>query len=114
VLLSTHHVQEVERLADHIGVLLDGQLRAQLPLAELRAGLRRYLAEVPDGWKGVPSLNGALLRSIGSAREVEWTIWGPEADVAQRLARSGATLRESTPLPLHEATLALLSPRGDR
>ena len=114
VLLSTHHVQEVERLADHIGVLRTGMLRAQMTLAELRAGLRRYRAEVPDGWQGVPALNGAVLRSVAAPREVEWTVWGREADVMNQLSASGANVREAAPLSLHEATLALLNPKSDR
>jgi len=114
VLLSTHHVQEVERLADHIGVLRTGELRAQMTLAELRAGLRRYRAEVPDGWKGVPMLNGAVLRSATSPREIEWTVWGLEQEVTRRFADAGATVREAAPLSLHEATLALLNSKGDR
>ena len=114
VLLSTHHVQEVERMADHIGVLRTGTLRAQMTLGELRTGLRRYRAEVPDGWAGVPALNGAVLRSVAAPREVEWTVWGPEAEVVQRLSASGATIREAAPLSLHEATLALLNPKSER
>ena len=114
VLLSTHHVQEVERLADHIGVLRTGELRAQMNLAELRAGLRRYRAEVPDGWNGVPSMNGAVLRRVTAPHEVEWTIWGAEADVTRTLTAAGATVRETSPLSLHEATLALLDNRSER
>jgi ABC-2 type transport system ATP-binding protein len=110
VLLSTHHVEEVERLADHIGILRSGQLQVQASLAELRARLRRYRAEVPDGWRGVDTLNGAVLRRVGSGREVQWTVWGDEADVAQQLAAAGATVRDVTPLSLSEATLALLNP----
>lgn len=112
VLLSTHHVQEVERLADHIGVLRGGVLRAQMPLAELRKGLRRYRADVPDGWQGVPTLNGAVLRRADAPREVRWTVWGTESDVAGQFAAAGATVREAAPLSLHEATLALLNPKG--
>jgi ABC-2 type transport system ATP-binding protein len=109
VLLSTHHVIEVERLADHIGALHAGQLRAQLSVEELRRNLRRYRAEVPDGWPGVPTLNGAVLRRAAAAREVQWTVWGAESDVARQLAAAGATVREVAPVSLHEATLALLS-----
>lgn len=111
VLLSTHHVSEVESLADHIGALRDGVLRAQLPTSELRRGLLRYRAEVPDGWAGVPTLNGAVLRRVDAPREVQWTVWGGEADVTQQFTKAGATVRDVTPLPLHDATLALLNPK---
>ncbi|MEO7218408.1 MAG: ABC transporter ATP-binding protein [Gemmatimonadaceae bacterium] len=110
VVISTHHVEEVERLADHIGVLRNGELRAQMSRADLDAGLRRYSVEVPEGWAGAPSLNGTVLRRVTAPREVQWTVWGQEKEVAQQLASSGGTVREVVPLSLLDATLALLNP----
>jgi ABC-2 type transport system ATP-binding protein len=110
VVLSTHHVEEVERLADHIGVLRNGELRAQMSRADLDAGLRRYRVAVPDAWAGVASLDGTVLRRVGSPREVQWTVWGPEKEVAQKLTSAGGTVREVVPLSLLDATLALLNP----
>jgi len=110
VVLSTHHVEEVERLADHIGVLRNGELRAQMSRTDLDAGLRRYRVEVPERWAGAPSLNGSVLRRVTSAREIQWTVWGQEADVLQKLTAAGGTVREVAPLSLLDATLALLNP----
>ena len=112
VVISTHHVEEVERLADHIGVLRSGALRAQMSRADLDAGLRRYRVEVPDGWPGVTSLNGTVLRRVSTPREVQWTVWGHEAEVSRTLAESGGVVREIVPLSLLDATLALLNPNG--
>ncbi|MGI8510140.1 MAG: ABC transporter ATP-binding protein [Gemmatimonadaceae bacterium] len=112
VLLSTHHVEEVERLADHIGVLRSGELRAQMPIEVLQRGLRRYRAEVPEGWQGVPALNGEVLRRVTGPREVQWTVWGPEREIAREFETAGATVREAAPVSLLDATLALLNPRG--
>jgi len=110
VVLSTHHVEEVERLADHIGVLRSGELRAQMSRADLDAGLRRYRVEVPDKWPGVASLNGKVLRRVTAPREVQWTVWGPETEIVQKLSSAGGTVREVVPLSLLDATLALLNP----
>lgn len=110
VVLSTHHVEEVEGLADHIGVLRNGELRAQMSRDDLSANLRRYRVEVPDGWSGVSSLNGSVLRRVTAPREVQWTVWGSEADVIQKLSDAGGTVREVAPLSLIDATLALLNP----
>ena len=110
VVLSTHHVEEVERLADHIGVLRNGELRAQMSRADLDAGLRRYRVEVPEGWAGVSSLDGTVLRRVAAPREVQWTVWGQEKDVARELTSAGGTVREVVPLSLLDATLALLNP----
>ncbi|MEP7002533.1 MAG: ABC transporter ATP-binding protein, partial [bacterium] len=109
VLLSTHHVSEVEQLADHIGVLRDGALRAQMRLDELRRDLRRYRAQIPLGWQGSSLFGDAVIRRLTSRNEMDWTVWGDEANVAGELVGAGATVCESAPLSLHEATLALLT-----
>lgn len=112
VLLSTHHVEEVERLADHIGVLAAGELRAQASIDNVQRELRRYRVEVPADWKGVPSLNGSLLKRVNGGRESQLTVWGPEREVAQAIESSGARVRDAAPLSILEATLALLSTKG--
>ena len=110
VVLSTHHVEEVEGLADHIGVLRNGELRAQMSRDDLNANLRRYRVEVPDGWSGVGSLNGTVLRRVTAPREVQWTVWGQETEIVQKLSGAGGTVHEVVPLSLIDATLALLNP----
>jgi ABC-2 type transport system ATP-binding protein len=108
VLWSTHHVHEAERMADHVGVLRNGRLLLQAHVDEVRRGLRRYRAEVPDGWAGAPGLNGDVLVRARAGREITWTVWGEERQVAERLSASGATVREAGRLSLEDAALALL------
>jgi ABC-type multidrug transport system ATPase subunit len=109
VLISTHLVHEVDRLADHLGVMRDGRLTAQLPREVLHRMLRRYRADVPTGWSGVPGLNGAVVKRGGVGREIQWSVWGDEREVARQLAESGATVRDAAPLTLEDAAVALLS-----
>ena len=111
VLISTHQVHDVERLADHVGVMRDGKLLVQAPRDELHRRLRRWRADVPDGWSGAPGLDGAVLRRASLGRELQWTVWGEEREVAERLAASGATVRDSMPLTLAEAAVTLLARR---
>jgi ABC-2 type transport system ATP-binding protein len=110
VLLSTHHVTEVEHIADHIGVMRNGELCAQVPLSELRRDLRRYRAEIPVGWNGTSLFGDAVLRRAETRTEVDWTIWGEQDWIAEALTTAGATVREAAPLSLEEATLTLLNP----
>jgi ABC-2 type transport system ATP-binding protein len=112
VLLCTHHVGEVERLADHIGVMRDGVLQLQVPLDSLRAELRRYRAIVPTGWQGAAMFGDAVIRRITSHNELDWTVWGNPAEIGRELEMAGAAVREAAPLSLEDATLALLSNRG--
>ena len=111
LLVSTHLVYEVEGLGDHLGVLREGALRAQLDRPTLRRRLRRYTLEVADGWAGVPALEDRVIRVSGEGREVAWTVWGEEAEVLDRLKANGATVRDVDPLTLEEAAVALLSMR---
>ncbi|HEX2186086.1 MAG TPA: ABC transporter ATP-binding protein, partial [Chloroflexota bacterium] len=60
VLVSTHLVHEVDRLADHLGVIQGGRLTAQLARDTLHRMLRRYRADIPEGWRGVPDLDGTV------------------------------------------------------
>jgi ABC-2 type transport system ATP-binding protein len=114
LLISTHLVYEVEGLGDHLGVLKDGVLKAQMPRDTLRQNLRRYRLEVPDGWPGVPELTGSIVRRNGRGREVAWTIWGEEPAIVGQLKAGGATVREVDPLTLEEAAVALLGMRENQ
>jgi ABC-2 type transport system ATP-binding protein len=111
VLLCTHHVSEFEHIADHMGVLRNSELCAQMPLHELKRHLLRYRAEVPSGWRSGDMFGAAALRRTTSENQVDFTVWGDEADVSHRLAASGAFLRDTSALSLHDATLALLNPK---
>lgn len=112
VVIATHHITEVESLADHVGVLRGGRLVAQMSRDELRSTVRRYRVEVPEGWQPPPELRIASLRRSAAGREMQWTLIGEERDVTARLAAAGATVRDVTPLVLEEAVLAFLAEEG--
>lgn len=109
MLVSTHQIHQVDRLADHVGVMRGGKLVVQLPREALHRGLRRYRAEVPEEWTGAPELNGSVLRGGSLGREIQWVVWGEEREVVERLTRAGATVRDTAPLTLEDAVIALLS-----
>lgn len=109
VVIATHHIHEVESLADHVGVLNAGRLAAQMSRDELRRTVRRYRVEVPEDWQTPPELQTSSLRRSRSGRDVQWTLIGEERDVIARLAATGATVREVTALALEEAALAFLT-----
>jgi ABC-2 type transport system ATP-binding protein len=109
VVLSTHHVTEVERLADHVCALRNGELRLQASLQTLHDNLHRYRAHVPSAWLDNLEFDGVVLKRSAPGREIEWTVWGQEAAVVTELARVGATVNQVRPLTLDEATLVLLA-----
>jgi ABC-2 type transport system ATP-binding protein len=108
VLISTHHIQELESLADHVGVLRDGRLVAQMPREELQRTVRSYQLEVPDGWEAPQELQATGLRRSSAGRDVRCTLVGEEREVTRRLAASGARVRQASTLALEDAALAFL------
>lgn len=108
IVVSTHTIHEVDRLADHVGVLSKGRLLAQVGSALLQRMLRLYRIEVPPGWTSPPDPPGLVLRRGEFGRELQWTVWGEEREVAERLAQAGATVRAVTPLRLDEAVITIL------
>ncbi|GLC26976.1 ABC transporter ATP-binding protein [Roseisolibacter agri] len=108
VVVSTHHIHELESLADHVGVLRDGRLVAQMPREELQRTVRSYQLEVPDGWSPPPELQPTGLRRSSAGRDVRCTLVGDERDVARRLAATGARVRQASTLALEDAALAFL------
>jgi ABC-2 type transport system ATP-binding protein len=108
VLISTHHIHELESLADHVGVLREGRLVAQLPREELQRTVRSYQLEVPDGWTAPRELHATGLRRSSAGRVVQCTLVGEEREVTGRLAAAGARVRQVSSLALEDAALAFL------
>jgi ABC-2 type transport system ATP-binding protein len=114
VLATTHHIQELDKLADHLGVLRDGQLLTQNPREQLDRELRRYRFEISREWSGVPELESSVIRRNGSDNDLVWIIWGQQAEVAAQIEAAGAVVRDIASLRLEEAAVAYLSGGGNQ
>jgi ABC-2 type transport system ATP-binding protein len=108
VLISTHHIQELESLADHVGVLRDGVLVAQMPRDELQRTVRSYQLEVSDGWEAPADLHVTAMRRSSAGRDVRCTVVGEEREVTRLLISGGAGVRQVSTLALEDAALAFL------
>ena len=108
VLISTHHVDELESLADHVGVLRDGRLVAQMHREDLQRTVRSYQLEVPDGWEAPRDLQATGMQRSSAGRVVRCTLVGEEREVTTRLTATGARVRQVTRLALEDAALAFL------
>jgi ABC-2 type transport system ATP-binding protein len=98
----------MESLADHVGVLREGRLVAQMPREELQRTVRSYELEVPDGWVAPPELQTTGLWRSSAGRDVRCTLVGDEREVTHRLAETGARVRQASTLALEDAALAFL------
>jgi ABC-2 type transport system ATP-binding protein len=71
VLFSSHLLDEVERVSDHIAMLHHGELRFSAPIDEIKARHRRVVLQFERPQPAPPAVSGAI-RIEGSGRE--WTV----------------------------------------
>ena len=114
IVIATHHVYEVESLADHIGALNAGHLVAQMSRDDLQRKVRRYQMELAENFKAPSGIVATQIRTSADGRDAQWTIVGDERDIIERLTLAGARVREAQPLTFEEAALALLSGESAR
>ncbi|HJQ10648.1 MAG TPA: ABC transporter ATP-binding protein [Gemmatimonadaceae bacterium] len=109
IVIATHHVSEVENLADHIGALSAGKLVAQMSRDDLQRNVKRYRLQVQQRWALPEGLLAAQSRTSRDGQNAELTVIGNEAEVIERLTVTGARVHDVQPLTFDDATLALLS-----
>jgi ABC-2 type transport system ATP-binding protein len=113
VLLTSHEMDDVERLADHVGFLADGRLLLEEPLAALLARFRRVEVALNDGaampvqrptsWSEV-AVEGRAARFVESRADTR-------SEAVWRAAFPGAVI-ESRPMSLREVFVALTRSTG--
>ncbi len=106
VLLSSHILSEVERLADRVTIIREGRAVESGTLDELRhlrrSRINATVERVPDGLDAIPGVHDLTVEGHTLACTVE-----PEAlpEVLQRLTESGVTALTSAPPTLEELFL---------
>ena len=110
VFVSSHDIDEVERLADWIGVINEGRLHLAEPVAALTSRFRHIEATF-DGAAAVPSplpANWLDARAAGHTLQVVDARAGePEGEARSREALAGAARVEMTPMSLKAIFMAL-------
>lgn len=79
ILFSSHILGDVERVADRIGILVDGVLRVDCPTDYFKATIRKVVLEfdrVPPEFPACPGL--VSCRQVGTSREVVIVGYGDE------------------------------------
>lgn len=118
VLISSHLVHEQERICDHVGILDDGRLVAEMPMTAFRGGIKRLrITQAPRELVGAPFT--MLTRGLQTGRDEEWVVRGWQTDMTQWFASVGGTVREVIDLDLEDSFVELLrsardhQPEGD-
>ncbi|MEZ6125846.1 MAG: ABC transporter ATP-binding protein [Planctomycetaceae bacterium] len=111
VLLSSHLLDDVERIADRVLLMIDGRLQVDTTLDDFRQRVTGYVLENaphdPDRLAAVPGLIEA--RRLGT--RLYLTVADADEETAAAVSRLNAVSVEVTDLPFTDAVLAWLSRR---
>jgi len=95
VLFSSHIIQDVERMADHIGIIDNGRLLVQAPLDELKGWVVRVA--LSGNGAVLPGGIGEVLSEEHTGHERVLTVRGYSEDGARKLREAGIRVEVSTP-----------------
>jgi ABC-2 type transport system ATP-binding protein len=78
ILFSSHVLGDVERVADRVGVMVDGVLRVDCPAEHFKRSVRKVVAEFGREPPPLPACSGLLSDwRVGSRRELVFVDYGP-------------------------------------
>jgi ABC-type multidrug transport system ATPase subunit len=89
VLLSSHQVAEVERVADTIGIIHHGRLVVLAPLEQLKEQTQELVLTLHNG-AVPPMIHGEMLRSRQHARQWQILVRGCPTEELDRLRRDAS------------------------
>lgn len=105
IFLSSHHLSEVERIADWVGIIDNGKLRMEAKLEDIRQEYRRVLA----CGQGLPIARSAqILSATQDGTNCEYVVTRDAEEFAGTLRNQGATVLSVAPLGLGEVFLQLV------
>jgi len=113
IFFSSHFVGDVERVADRIAILDDGQLRACCTMEEFRSRVRRIVLRFPSRPPELPAIPG-LLTSLRTERELALTIANYNGQTEELVSQLGAEHIEQVPIDLEDTFISYLDRRGER
>ena len=87
VFLSSHQIAEVERVADVVAILRNGNLLLIERLDELKAQTREVTLTMEDGAPGPPEVPGEILSSRRKSRQWQLLVRGVAEDLLEGLGR---------------------------
>lgn len=103
IFLSSHQLNEIEQIADHIGIMDRGRLLLEGPLDDIRARFRRVLVT----GAALPATSPEILSATRSGAGMQYILQSNPDAFTQLLASQGASVVDSTPLTLNEIFLEL-------
>lgn len=92
VLLSSHQIAEVERVADWVAIIHHGRLRLTAPLAELKTSVSEITATLADPLVEVAPPDGEVLTQSRHGRQWQWMVRGANEESLQAIGQREGVL----------------------
>ena len=103
ILISSHHLSEVEKIADWVGILDHGSLLLEARLDDIRDRYRR----IRVAGEHAPATSPEILTTSASEGVTEYVLCAGEEKFVADLRNNGATILEVLPMNLSEIFLEL-------
>jgi ABC-2 type transport system ATP-binding protein len=104
ILMSSHHLSEVERIADWVGIIDQGKLLLEARLDDIRANYRR----IRTAGTQLPTSTPETLAVTSAEGVTEYVMRAGAEELAANLRNQGAIVLEVLPLNLSEIFLVLV------
>ncbi len=104
LLLSSHHLSEVEKIADWVGIIHHGRLLLEAQLDDIRAGYARIRAS----GQSLPRQGPTIVTATDTDGVVEYVVRSGSEDFASALRTHGAFILDVSPMNLSEIFLELV------
>jgi len=101
VVFSSHLLEEVERVADHVAMIHEGRVALDMPMDAIKATHHKYVIRWPEPRPERPDLPG-VIHAAGEGREWGVLCEGEEQAFAQAVRATGGEIVESS-VPTLEA-----------
>jgi ABC-2 type transport system ATP-binding protein len=112
IVWATHHIEDVERLADHLAVLYDGRFLYDGALDDLKAQMHRLQIVFSEGEPPGLEADPQVLQVERRGKVALVTVRGPADPVVDRCRQAGAILIEPVDLDLAAAFQVMLAKEG--
>ena len=94
VLLSSHQIADVERVADQVAILRQGKFCLIQPLSELKESVHLVTVSLADPLVVLPPIDGAarVLSEQSSGRQLQWIVMGLTDEMQQQIKQHSGVL----------------------
>jgi ABC-2 type transport system ATP-binding protein len=111
IFFTSHLLEDVERVADHIAIIDRSVLRVSASVDTFRARVKKFILSFAGAAPAIPAIPG-LLQTSRDDHELRVVIANPSDDTPRLLEATGAISVTEAPISLDEAVISYLDSRG--